>query len=73
MPIYQIKWLKISTSGRPYQSSQIKLCNEKLTTKVPKNANLLNKMAQNAHVWSPQKQYWLKLAAQVDLAQKKLA
>ena len=46
-----IKWLKMSTSGRPDKSCQME--SMKNGQKVPKNTNLLNKIAQNAHFWSP--------------------
>ena len=48
MPIYWIKWLKMSTSGRPDQSSQMKSIGQN----VSKNASWLNKMA-SSHFWSP--------------------
>ena len=47
----ELKWLKMSTSGLPDKSSQME--SMKNDQKVSKSANVLNKMAQNAHFWSP--------------------
>ena len=47
MPIYGIKWIKISPSGRHDESSS-QMGSMRNGQKVSENANSVNKMAQNA-------------------------
>ena len=51
MPTYRVKWLKMSTSGRPDKRCQMESIKNCL--KASKNAVLIIKMVQNAHFWPP--------------------